>query len=105
MTSITIGLNIEFFALILLGIFVVYLLGIIYVNTYTNFSAKDIGRMMVVMYMLGVLTVAYLVGSKIFILLSFAIAILFVVFSLLKMRKKVKQKKNSASRINNNGGN
>ena len=84
--NITIGLNVEFMALILLGIFVMYLLGIIYVNTYTNFTAKDIGRMMVVTYMLGVLTVAYLVGSELFILLSFIIAVLFVIFSLLKMK-------------------
>ena len=94
--GVTIGLNTEFIGLVLLGAFVLYFLGIIYVNTYTNFTAKDLGRLFVVVYMLGVLTVAYLVGSALFIYVSFFILIIFFIFSLLKMRGKSKKSKVAA---------
>ena len=71
--GVTIGLNTEFIGLVLLGAFVLYFLGIIYVNTYTNFTAKDLGRLFVIVYMLGVLTVAYLVGSALFIISVYSI--------------------------------
>lgn len=94
--GVTIGLNTEFIGLVLLGAFVLYFLGIIYVNTYTNFTAKDLGRLFVIVYMLGVLTVAYLVGSALFIYVSFFILIIFFIFSLLKMRGKSKKSKVAA---------
>ena len=94
--GVTIGLNTEFIGLVLLGAFVLYFLGIIYVNTYTNFTAKDLGRLFVVVYMLGVLTVAYLVGSTLFIYISFIILLIFFIFSLLKMRGKSKKSKVAA---------
>ena len=99
--GVTIGLNTEFIGLVLLGAFVLYFLGIIYVNTYTNFTAKDLGRLFVIVYMLGVLTVAYLVGSALFIYVSFFILIIFFIFSLLKMRGKSKKSKVAAQQ----GGN
>ena len=99
--GVTIGLNTEFIGLVLLGAFVIYFLGIIYVNTYTNFTAKDLGRLFVIVYMLGVLTVAYLVGSALFIYVSFFILIIFFIFSLLKMRGKSKKSKVAAQQ----GGN
>jgi hypothetical protein len=94
--GITIGLNTEFIALVLLGAFVLYFMGIIYVNTYTNFTAKDLGRLFVIVYMLGVLTVAYLVGSSLFIYISFLILVIFFIFSFLKMRGKSKTSKVAA---------
>ena len=94
--GVTIGLNTEFIGLVLLGAFVLYFLGIIYVNTYTNFTAKDLGRLFVIVHMLGVLTVAYLVGSALFIYVSFFILIIFFIFSLLKMRGKSKKSKVAA---------
>jgi hypothetical protein len=94
--GVTIGLNTEFIGLVLLGAFVLYFLGIIYVNTYTNFTAKDLGRLFVIVYMLGVLTVAYLVGSTLFIYISFIILLIFFIFSLLKMRGKSKKSKVAA---------
>ena len=99
--GVTIGLNTEFIGLVLLGAFVLYFLGIIYVNTYTNFTAKDLGRLFVIVYMLGVLTVAYLVGSTLFIYISFIILLIFFIFSLLKMRGKSKKSKVAAQQ----GGN
>ena len=99
--GVTIGLNTEFIGLVLLGAFVLYFLGIIYVNTYTNFTAKDLVRLFVIVYMLGVLTVAYLVGSALFIYVSFFILIIFFIFSLLKMRGKSKKSKVAAQQ----GGN
>ena len=94
--GVTIGLNTEFIGLVLLGAFVLYFLGIIYVNTYTNFTAKDLRRLFVIVYMLGVLTVAYLVGSTLFIYISFIILLIFFIFSLLKMRGKSKKSKVAA---------
>ena len=94
--GVTIGLNTEFIGLVLLGAFVLYFLGIIYVNTYTNFTAKDLGRLFVIVYMLGILTVAYLVGSALFIYVSFFILIIFFIFSFLKMRGKSKKSKVAA---------
>ena len=101
--GIAIGLNTEFLALVLLGAFVLYSLGIIYVNTYTNFTAKDLGRLFVIAYMLGVLSVAYLVGSTLFIYLSLIILIIFFLFSFLKMRGKKKAKKSKVA--SQQGGN
>ena len=94
--GVTVGLNTEFLGLVLLGAFVLYFLGIIYVNTYTNFTAKDLGRLFVIVYLLGVLTVAYLVGSSLFIYASFFILVIFFIFSLLKMRGKSKKSKVAA---------
>jgi hypothetical protein len=94
--GVTIGLNTEFIALVLLGAFVLYFLGIIYVNTYSNFTAKDLGRLFVIVYMLGVLTVAYLVGSALFIYVSFVILVIFFLYSFFRMRGKSKKSKVSA---------
>lgn len=96
MAGITIGLNVEFLALVLLGLFLIYLLGIIWVNTYTNLTARDIGRLLVITYILGVLTVAYLVGSTLFIYISLIIAIIFVVFTMFKMKGKSKKSRVAA---------
>lgn len=101
--GIAIGLNTEFLALVVLGAFVLYSLGIIYVNTYTNFTAKDLGRLFVITYMLGVLSVAYLVGSTLFIYLSLIILIIFFIFSFIKMRGKKKAKKSKVA--SQQGGN
>lgn len=83
---ITISLNIEFLALVLMLLFVVYLLGLIYANTYVNFTAKDLGRLLVIVYMLGILTVAYLVGSELFIYASLIIMIIFIIWSIVKRK-------------------
>ena len=99
--TISVGLNIEFLALMIAGVFIIYLIGMIYYNTYTNFSAKDLGRLSMISYILGVLTVAYLVGSTFFTLVSLGLAIIFVAGSIFRMKKK--SKKSVASRIN--GGN
>lgn len=102
MTGLTIGLNIEFLAIVLMGLLIFYLIGVLYVNTYVNFTPKDIGRLVVIAYMLGVLTVAYLVGSALFIYVSLIITIVLVVFALIKLRGKKKNKKRIAAQ---QGGN
>ena len=100
-TGITIGLNIEFLALVLLGMFALYFIGMILMNTYINLTAKDLGRLFVVVYMLGVLTVAYMVGSEIFIYISLIVMIITMAFAVFRMRGKSKKSKVAAQQRNN----
>lgn len=101
-TGITIGLNIEFLALVLLGIFLLYFLGMVLMNTYINLTAKDLGRLFVVVYMLGVLTVAYMVGSQIFIYISLIVMIITMLFAVFRLRGKSKKSRVASQQRSNN---
>ena len=85
--NVSISFNIELLALVVLAIFLIYLFGTIIANAYVNFQPRDMGRLFILVYMLGVLTVAYIVGSEIFILFSFILAVIFVVVTIMRLRK------------------
>lgn len=100
---VSIALNLELVAIILMGIFLLYLVGIVLANTYMNLTAKDVGFLFVVVYMLGILTVSYIVGSATFIIFSFIVAIIFVVLTFVRIAKK--NKSNKAQKAAQQGGN
>lgn len=83
----TLGFNFELLAFILLAIFLIYLVGTIIANAYVNFQPRDMGQLFILIYMLGVLTVAYIVGSTVFILFSLLVAVVFVIMSIRRLRK------------------
>ena len=85
--NVSISFNIELLALVVLVIFLIYLFGTIIANAYVNFQPRDMGRLFILVYMLGVLTVAYIVGSEIFIIFSFILAVIFVVITIRRLRK------------------
>ena len=85
--TVSIGFNLELLALVVLAIFLIYLFGTIIANAYVNFQPRDMGRLFILIYMLGILTVAYIVGSEIFILFSFFLAVIFVIVTITRLRK------------------
>lgn len=100
MSLTSVPMTVELITLIILAIFLVYLFGTIIANTYVNFQPKDMGRVFVLSYMLGVLTVSYIVGSTMFILFSLALAIIFVVMSIVRLRKLNNKSKSKEGGLN-----
>ena len=94
--------NIELIAVILMGVLFLYLIAIILANTYVNLTPKAMGTLSIVWYMLGVLTVAYIVGSAIFVYFSTFVVFIFLLKTILKIRRNNKSRKKTAQQ---QGGN
>lgn len=99
---ITIGFNMELITVMLMAVFAIYMVSILLANTYVNLSPKAVGSLSAVWYMLGGLTVAFIVGSVIFIYFSAIVIILLMIRSILKLRKSNKTRKKTAQQ---QGGN
>ena len=94
--------NIELIAVILIAILSLYLIAIILGNTYVNLTPKAMGTVSIVWYMLGVLTVAYIVGSATFVYFSLFVVGIFLLKTIFKIRRSNKSKKRTAQQ---QGGN
>ncbi len=93
---ITITFNVELFAVIIMAILLLYMVAILISNTYVNLSPKAMGRLSVVWYLLGVLTVSFIVDDALFIYFAGAIVVVFVILTILKIRKNNKGNKKTA---------
>ena len=93
---VTITFNLELVAAMLMAIFVLYLFAILIGNTYVNLSPKAMGRLSVVWYMLGVLTVSFVVNDAFFIYFSLFIVIIFMALSIVRIRRANKSSNKTA---------
>ena len=93
---ITITFNLELVAAMLMAIFVLYLFAILIGNTYVNLSPKAMGRLSVVWYMLGVLTVSFVVNDAFFIYFALFVVIIFMALSIVRIRRANKSSRKTA---------
>lgn len=100
--NFTIGLNATTLGLAVFFMFIVYFLMVVIANTYTNLTPKDFGRLSIVIYMMGFLTLAIIVGNTIWILFSLFIMLIFILFSVFRLRSNSQKKKRAAA---SQGGN
>lgn len=102
--NFTIGLNATTLGLAVMFLFIAYFLMIVIANTYTNLTPKDFGKLGIVIYMMGFLTLAIVVGNIIWILFSLGIMGIFLLLLILRIRGKSKSKKKAASSLGGVGG-
>ena len=93
---ITITLNIELIGVIIMALFFFYMLAVLIGNTYVNLSPKAVGKLSMVWFMLGVLTVSVIVGSELFIYFSGFIITILMIMSIIAVRRSNKTRKKTA---------
>jgi len=93
---ITITLNIELIGVIIMALFFFYMLAVLIGNTYVNLSPKAVGKLSMVWFMLGVLTVSVIVGSELFIYFSAFIISILMIMSIIAVRRSNKTRKKTA---------
>ena len=93
---ITITLNIELIGVIIMALFFFYMLAVLIGNTYVNLSPRAVGKLSMVWFMLGVLTVSVIVGSELFIYFSGFIIIILMIMSIMAVRRSNKTRKKTA---------
>ena len=93
---ITITLNIELIGVIIAALFFFYMLAILIGNTYVNLSPRAMGKLSMVWFMLGVLTVSVIVGSALFIYFSAFVIFILMLMSIISIRRSNKSRKKTA---------
>lgn len=97
---ITTEFEFELISVSILAMLLIYLVSIWLANTYFTLTPKDHAKLAVIYYMLGILTVGYIFGSLLFLLVPFLVIIVFVISSVFKVHRHRKGNKSIPSMQN-----
>lgn len=88
---------VEEIALVGIALLVIYIFAAVSVNIYINLTVRSVAFLMLLSTTLGMLIMAYIVGSEIWIIIMFILSIIFGIGVLVKGRKRKNKQQGSMS--------
>jgi|ACXJ01.1.fsa_nt_gi hypothetical protein len=94
---ITIGVNLETLALLIILLLTMYLIGLIIAASYVYFTPKSLSSFLMVVFLIGWTIPWAIMGNSVMLSLSFLFTIFLLIYTIYKVRKKRKAKKSSGN--------
>ena len=82
---------IEGLAIVTVTLLTIYIFSTLAMNIYVNLNVKSVGILVVLSAVLGMFVMAYILGSEIWILVSFSLTLFFVIVFTVKRKGKQKR--------------
>ena len=94
---ITIGVNLETLALLIILLLTMYLIGLIIAASYVYFTPKSLASFLMVVFLIGWTIPWAIMGNSLMLSLSFLFTILLLLYTIFRIRKKHKARKGNSN--------